>query len=155
MKVSFEYDKQEYKKYLIRSRKVNNIFLFIILTGIYCFFFLNKFDLIFFPVALICILIIIVLINLLYVAAYLKVNEMLNYNTYGKYILELTINKFSLTINNSKIDYKYNKIKKLVEHKNSFVIKLKGTRETLTFEKFKLKESDYNKVIKMFKERID
>ena len=42
MKVNFEYTKKEYKKYLLRSRKVNNIVLFILGVGIYLYFSLNK-----------------------------------------------------------------------------------------------------------------
>ena len=42
MKVSFEYTKDEYKKYLLRSRRINNIVLFIIGVAIYLYFSLNK-----------------------------------------------------------------------------------------------------------------
>ena len=35
MKVNFEYTKKEYKKYLLKSRIMNNIILFIIGTIIY------------------------------------------------------------------------------------------------------------------------
>ena len=79
---------------------------------------------------------------------------MLNYNTYGKYILELTPNKFSLTVNNSKTDYKYNKIKKIIERKKYFKVKFEGLRDYLVFEKIKFNEDDYNKIIKMFKEKV-
>ena len=135
MKVSFEYTKEEYKKYLLRSRRINNIVLFIIGVAIYLYFSLNKISLIYLPLFMISLIIAIILLNLLYVFAQLKVNEMLNYNTYGKYTLELTSNKFSITINKSKVDYKYNKIKKIDIRKNYFKVKLKNTREYLTFEK--------------------
>lgn len=155
MKVSFEYTKEEYKKYLFRSRIVNNIVLFIIGIIIYLYFSLNKISLIYLPLFIIGLIIIIILLNLLYVFAQLKVNEILNYNIYGKYILELTPNKFSVTINKIKTDYKYNKIKKLEIRKNYFKVKLKKAREYLTFEKRFFKENDYNKTIKMFKEKIN
>ena len=95
------------------------------------------------------------LLNLLYVFAQIKVNEMLNYNTYGKFTLELTANKFSVTVNKSKSDYKYNQIKKIVEGKNSFKVKFNKSREYLTFERKFFNEDDYNKIIKMFKEKIN
>lgn len=154
MKVSFEYTKEEYKKYLLRSRIVNNIVLFIIGIIIYLYFSLNKISLIYLPLFIIGLIIIIILLNLLYVFAQLKVNEILNSNIYGKYILELTPNKFSVTINKIKTDYKYNKIKKIEIRKNYFKVKLKKTREYLTFEKRFFTENDYNKIIKMFKEKI-
>ena len=94
-------------------------------------------------------------LNILYVFAQLKVNEILNSNIYGKYTLALTTNKFSVTINKAKTDYKYNKIKKIVEGKNSFKIKLKTSREYLTFEKKFFDEENYKKIIKMFKEKIN
>lgn len=154
MKIKFEYTKEEYKKYLLRSRLVNNIVLFIIGLAIYLYFSLNKISLIYLPLFIIGLLIVIILLNKLYVAAQMKVNEMLNYNTYGKYTLELTPNKFSVIVNKSKIDYKYNKVSKLVERKNEFKIKFKNSREYLTFEKKFFIQEDYEKIIKMFKEKI-
>ena len=155
MKVNFEYTKSEYKKYLLRSRITNNIVLFIIGVLIYLYFSLNKISLIYLPLFMIGLLIVIVLLNLLYVAAQMKVNEMLNYNTYGKYTVELTSNKFSVTINKSKTDYKYNQIKNLVIRKKYFKVKFKKSREYLTFEKKFFKEEEYNNMIKMFKEKIN
>ena len=154
MKVSFEYTKEEYKKYLLRSRRINNVILFIVGVAIYLYISLNKISLMYLPLFMIGLLLVIILLNILYVFAQLKVNEMLNYNVYGKYILELTPNKFSVTINKIKTDYKYNKIKKIVERKNDFKIKLKKSRDYLTFEKKFFEEIEYNKIIKMFKEKI-
>ena len=154
MKVSFEYTKEEYKKYLLRSRRINNVILFIVGVAIYLYISLNKISLMYLPLFMIGLLLVIILLNILYVFAQLKVNEMLNYNVYGKYILELTPNKFSVTINKIKTDYKYNKIKKIVERKNDFKIKLKKSRDYLTFEKKYFEEIEYNKIIKMFKEKI-
>ena len=79
---------------------------------------------------------------------------MLNYNTYGKYCLELTPNKFSLTVNRSKVDYKYNNIRKFKVHKNSFQIKFYKSRDNLIFEKRLFDETEYNKAIEYFKDRI-
>lgn len=155
MKVNFEYTKNEYKKYLLRSRTVNNIVLFIIGISIYLYFSLNKISLLYLPLFIIGLIVIIVLLNLLYVFAQIKVNEMLNYNTYGKYIVELTPNKFSVTVNTSKTDYKYNQIKKIVERRKSFKVKLKNTREYLTFEKKFFTNEEYKKIIKMFKDKIN
>ena len=154
MKVSFEYTKKEYKKYLLRSRLINNIVLFIIGIVIYLFLTLNKVSLIYLPLFVIGLIVLIFLVNKLYVIAYLKVNDMLNYNTYGKYVIELTPNKFSVTINKSKTDYKYNKISKIVTKKNYFKIKFKNSREYLMFEKKMLNENDYNKMIEMFRKKI-
>lgn len=153
MKVSFEYTKEEYKKYLLKSRKVNNIILFVVGLIIYLYFSFNKISILFLPLFIIGLFILIYLLNILYVVMQIKVNEMLNYNTYGKYILEITPNKFSLTLNNSKVDYKYNSVRKIVLYKNYFVIKFKNTRESLTFEKNKFKLEDYNNVIKLLKEK--
>ncbi len=153
MKVSFEYSKKDYKKYLLRARKVNNIVLFIIGIVIYMCLTFNKVSLIYLPVFIIGLLVVIFLLNKLYVAAYLKVNEMLNYNTYGKYTIELTPNKFSVTVNNSKTDYKYNKINKIVVERDCFKVKFKKSRDYLTFEKKMFNEADYKKIIAMFKEK--
>ena len=79
----------------------------------------------------------------------------MNYNTYGKYIVELTPNKFSITLNKKKTDYKYNKISRIVERKKYFKVKFKNSREYLTFEKKLFNEKDYNKMINMFKEKIN
>ena len=155
MKVNFEYTKKEYKKYLLRNRYVNNIILFIIGLAIYLYFSLNKISLIYLPLFIIALIIVIILLNLLYVYAQIKVNDMLNYNTYGKYIVELTSNKFSVTVNRSKVDYKYNQIKNIVIRKKYFKIKFKNTREYLTFEKKFFLEEQYNKMINLFKEKIN
>jgi len=154
MKVSFEYTKEEYKKYLLRSRRINNIILFLIGLAIYLYFSINKISLIYLPLFIIGLVILIFLLNNLYVFLQLKVNEMLNYNTYGKYIVELTPNKFSVTINKNKTDYKYNKISKIITRNNYFKIKFKNSREYLTFEKKMFNENDYNNIIDMFKEKI-
>ena len=79
---------------------------------------------------------------------------MLNYSTFGKYTLELTANKFSVTVNKSKTDYKYNQIKKIKEKRNCFEVKFKKGRDYLTFEKKFFTEEEYSKAIKMFKEKI-
>ena len=78
----------------------------------------------------------------------------MNYNLYGKYILELTPNKFSLTVNKSKTDYKYNKIKKLVEKKNGFILNFNKKRDSLIFEKKNFTDEEYIKVIEMFKSKM-
>lgn len=112
---------------------INNLILFMI--GIYLYFSLNKISLVYLPLFLIGLIVVIILLNLLYVFAQIKVNEMLNYNLYGLYLVELSPNKFSITINKIKTVYKYNKIMKIVETKNNFKIKLKNSRGYLTFEK--------------------
>lgn len=155
MKVNFEYTRKEYKKYLLRSRTLNNIVLFIVGLSIYLFFSLNKISLVFLPLFIIGLIVVIILLNLLYICAQVKVNEMLNYNTYGKYVVELTPNKFSVTVNKSKVDYKYNQIKNIVESKKYFKIKFKKTREYLIFEKKFFTEEQYNKMIEIFKEKIN
>jgi len=155
MKVNFEYTKNEYKKYLLKSRTINNIVLFIIGICIYLYFSFNKISLIYLPLFIIGLIVVIILLNLLYVFMQMRVNEMLNYSTYGKYIIELTPIKFSVTVNKSKTDYKYNQIKSIIERKNYFKIKLKNTKEYLTFEKKVFKEEDYKKIIKLFKEKIN
>ena len=154
MKVSFNYTYKDYKKYLINSRKINNIVLFIIGVLIYLYLSYNKISLFYLPLYIVGLIVFLILLNLLYVSAQIKVNEMLNYNIYGKYTLELTPNKFSVIINNKKTDYKYNKIKKVVENKKHFKLRFKGSREYLSFEKRFFKEDEYNKIIKMFKEKI-
>lgn len=154
MKVSFEYTKKDYEKYLIRSRKLNNIILFVLGIVLYLWLSYKKISLIYLPLFIVVYLIVIVLVNKLYLVCYFKVNQMLNYNTYGKYVLELTPNKFSLTVNRSKTDYKYNKIKKIIEKKNCFKIKFEGLRDYLIFEKRMFNEENYNKIIKMFREKV-
>ena len=154
MKVNFEYTKDEYKKYLIKSRFKNNVVLFIIGLIIYLIISYKSISLIYLPLFVIGLLVFIFLMNKLYAFAYLKVNDMLNYNTYGKYVLELTPNKFSLTVNKSKTDYKYKNIRKIIISKKDFKIKFKNSREYLTFEKKLFKEDDYNKMMEMFKKYV-
>lgn len=155
MKVSFEYTKKDYKNYLLKSRIVNNIIFFVVGIVIYLYFSFNKISILYLSLFIICLTIFIILLNLLYVAAQVKVNEILNYNIYGKYLIELTSNKFSVTINKLKTDYKYNKIKKIVETKNNFKIKFKNSREYLTFEKKFFNEDNYKKIMQIFKEKIN
>ena len=108
MKVHYEYTKEEYKKYLLKNRIVNNIVLFIVGIIIYLYFSYNKISLIYLPLYIIGLIIIIILLNLLYVWASIKASDMLNYNLYGKFTLELTPNKFSLTINKIKTFFNLN-----------------------------------------------
>ena len=154
MKLYYEYTKKDYKKFLIKSRRINNIVLFILGMGIYLYLTFNKTPMYFIPVFVIVLILVIMLLNIIYVCLYMKVNNMLNYNTYGKYILELTPNKFSLTINKSKVDYKYNSIKKFKVRKNNFQIRFNKLRDNLIFEKDKFNIDEYNKAIEYFKDRI-
>ena len=155
MKVNFEYTKEEYKKYLLKGRLVSNIVLFVIGIAIYLYFTLNKISLLYLPLFIIALLVGIFLLNKLYVFAQLKVNEMLNYSTFGKYTLELTPNKFSVRVNSVKTDYKYKDVKKIVEKKDCFEVKFKKGRDYLTFEKKFFIEEEYTKAINMFKEKIN
>ena len=154
MKLNYEYTKDDYKKFLLKNRIINNIVLFIIGIGIYLYFSWNKISLVYLPLYMIGLALIIIILNILYVWATFRVNDMLNYNLYGKFTLELTPNKFSLTINKSKTDYKYNKIKRIKEKKNYFTLKFNKNRDSLIFEKKNFSEKDYIKVIEMFKEKI-
>jgi len=153
MKVNFEYTKDDYKKFLLKGRIINNIVLFVIGIGIYLYFSWNKISLMYLPIYILGLALIIVILNILYVWATFKVNDVLNYNLYGKFTLELTPNKFSLTVNKVKTDYKYKQIKKIVENKNSFTLKFSKSRDSLIFEKKNFSEIDYIKVIEMFKEK--
>lgn len=155
MKVNYEYTKEEYKKYLLKNRLVNNIVLFIVGIIIYLYFSYNKISLIYLPLYIIGLIIIIILLNLLYVWASIKASDMLNYNLYGKFTLELTPNKFSLTINKIKTDYKYKQVKKLIEKKNYFILKFQKNKDSLIFEKKNFTDEEYLKVIKMFNEKIN
>ncbi len=155
MKVNFEYTKKDYKKYLYRSRFVNNIILFIIGVIIYFVISHDNFLVKYFLLYLVGLIALLFLINKLYVIAYLKVNEMLNYSTYGKYMVELTPNKFSITVNKSKTEYKYNNISKIIIRKKYFKIKFKNSREFLTFEKKLFDISDYEKMIKQFESKLN
>ena len=154
MKINYEYTKEEYKKYILKNRIVNNIVLFVIGLIIYLYFSYDKISLIYLPLYMLGIILIIVLLNILYIWGTFKLNDMLNYNLYGKFTLELTPNKFSLTINKIKTDYKYKQIKKLIEKKNSFILKFQKSKDSLIFEKKNFSENDYIKVIEMFKEKI-
>lgn len=154
MKVNYEYTKEEYKKYLLKNRLVNNIVLFIVGIIIYLYFSYNKISLIYLPLYIIGLIIIIILLNLLYVWASLKASDILNYNLYGKFTLELTPNKFSLTINKIKNDYKYKQIKKIIEKKNYFILKFQKNKDSLIFEKKNFTDEQYLKVMELFKEKI-
>ena len=155
MKINYEYTKDDYKKFLIKNRIINNIVLFVIGLGIYLYFSYNKISFFNLSLFLFILILIIFILNILYVWATLKVNDMLNYNLYGKFTLELTPNKFSITINKGKSDYKYNQIKKLVEKKKYFLLKLKNSRDSLIFEKKNFSDKDYIQIIETFKEKIN
>lgn len=154
MKINYEYTKDDYKKFLLKGRIINNVVLFIIGVVIYLYFSWNNISLIYLPIYIFGLILIIFVLNILYVWATLKVNDVLNYNLYGKFTLELTPNKFSVTVNKHKTDYKYKQIKKLVEKKNSFILKFNKSRDSLIFEKKNFSEKDYKKVIEMFNEKI-
>lgn len=154
MKINYEYTKDDYKKFLLKSRIINNIVLFMIGIGIYLYFSWNKISLIYLPLYVFGLVLIIFILNILYVWGVFKVNDMMSYNLYGKFTLELTPNKFSLTVNKIKTDYKYKQIKKIKENKNSFTLKFSKNRDSLFFEKKNFNEKDYIKVIEMFKEKI-
>ena len=159
MKLNYEYTEKEYKRSLIKSRKINNIILFVIGMAVYLYLTLNKTPLWYIPIFIIILILVIILLNLLYVGLTMKIKyeqkkiKMIN-NTYGKYCLELTPNKFSLTVNRSKVDYKYNNIKKFKVKKDSFQIKFYKSRDNLIFEKRLFDETEYNKAIEYFKDRI-
>ena len=155
MKVNFVYDKKDYKKFLIRSRLINNIILFIIGTGCYLFLSYNKISLLILLLFMIGLVIIIFLLNLIFASLYIKANDMLNNPTYGKYTLELTQNKFSVTVNKRKIDYKYKDIRKIKVTNKDLNLKMNKRRETLTFEKIKFKKSDFDKVVELFQKRTN
>lgn len=152
MKINYEYTRNDLKKFILKSRIKNNIILFVIGLAIYLWLSINKINLIYLPLVIIGLIVLIYLLNKLYIFAYIKVTDTLNYNICGKYILELTPNKFSLTVNRTRTDYKYKSIKKIVEKKDMFIVKL-NNRESLTFEKKLFNETDYNKVLTMFKEK--
>lgn len=153
MKINYNYTAENLKKYILKSRLVNNIILFILGTLLYIWLTYNRVSLVYLPIFMVVFLIFIYLLNKLYIVAYFKVNDMLNYNICGKYTLELTPNKFSLTVNGKKEDYKYKNIKKIKEKKNYFIIVL-GRRNTLTFEKYLFDVDSYNNILKMFKEKV-
>ena len=153
MKVNYEYTKDDYKKFLLKGRIVNNIVLFIIGISIYLYFSWNKISLAYLLLYVLGLVLIIIVLNILYVWGVFKVNDMMNYNLYGKFTLELTPNKFSLTVNKIKTDYKYKQIKKIKENKNSFTLKFSKNKDSLIFEKKNFKEKDYIKTIEMFKEK--
>ena len=154
MKVNFEYSKKEYKKFLIKSRLINNIVLFILGVGLYLYLGYNKVSLIYLPLFAIGLILLIFILNLIYAFLYIKVNDMLNNPTYGKYVLELTQNKFSITVNKRKMDYKYRDIKKIKVSNKELVLKMNKRRETLSFEKIKLKD-DFDKVVELFQKRTN
>ena len=155
MKVNFVYDKKDYKKFLIKSRLINNIVLFIIGTGFYLFLSYNKISLLILPLFMIALVIIIFILNIIFATLYIKANDMLNNPTYGKYTLELTQNKFSITVNKRKIDYKYKNIRKIKVTNKVLNLKMNKRRETLTFEKIKFNEKDFDKVVELFQKRAN
>ena len=152
MKVNYEYNKENLRRFILESRRINNLILLIVGTLIYLWITYKNVELIYLPLFIIAYIIVLFLLNRLYVFAYFKMNEMLNYDICGKYILELTPNKFSLTINNKKTDYKYKDIKKIKEKKKYFIVLL-GKREALTFEKYIFKDDEYNKILDYFKSK--
>ena len=154
MKINYEYTKEDYKKFLLKSRIKNNIILFIIGIAIYLYFCYDKISLLYLPLYIMGLIILIFILNKLYIVSTFKLNELMNYNLYGKYVLELTPNKFSITVNKNKTDYKYNRIKKIVEKKDNFVIKFNKSRDSLIFERRNFKAEDYIKIRETFNKNI-
>ena len=155
MKVNFVYDKKEYKKFLIKSRLINNIVLFVLGTGLYLYLGHGKNYLMYLPIFMLGLVLVIIFLNFIYASLYIKANDMLNNPTYGKFTLELTQNKFSLTVNKRKIDYKYKDIKKIKVNKSELNLKMNKRRESLVFEKIKFKESDFEKIVELFQKRTN
>ena len=154
MKFNYEYTKKDYRNYLLKNRIKNNIALFIIGLAIYLYFSYNKISLAYLPLYVIGLILVIIILNLLYVWGTFKVNDMMNYNLYGKYTLELTPSKFSITVNKKKTDYKYNQIKKVIEKKNDLILKFNKSRDSLIFEKKNFTNEEYTKILDMFKEKV-
>ena len=67
MKVNYEYTKDDYKKFLLKGRIVNNIVLFIIGIGIYLYFSWNKISLAYLLLYVLGLVLIIIVLNILYV----------------------------------------------------------------------------------------
>ena len=50
MKLNYEYTEKDYKRFLIRSRKINNIILFVVGLAVYLYLTLNKTPLWYLPI---------------------------------------------------------------------------------------------------------
>mgnify|MGYP004607656773 FL=1 len=155
MKVGYEYSKKDIKKYLLKNRWLNNLILLIIGTIIYIGLSINDVPLYFLPIFILGLMLVLFILNIIYVNIYLMVMDRINYNMYGKYSLELKGNSFTITVNNSPTTYKYNNIKYIKEHNNYFIVKMNYNREYFTFEKKYFSASDYKKILKTFKSKIN
>lgn len=155
MKVNYQYSKKDIKKYLFKNRLINNLILLILGVIIYICLTYKNISLIYLPLFILGLALILFIINIIYIEVYLKVMNNINYEMYGKYELELKGGQFILKVNNTSTSYKYNNIKKLKIKKNYFIVKLKNSREYLTFEKKLFSEENYNKVLDIFKSKIN
>ncbi len=81
MKVSYEYTKKEFEKYLLRCRLKNNIILFIIGISLYLYLTYNKTSLMYLPIFIVCLILLICLLNFIYIKSYFKLSGMLKYYT--------------------------------------------------------------------------
>ena len=149
MKFNYEYTKKDLINYLIKSKLISNLILFVFLITIYIIFF-KTFYLFW---TIVVILGSIILINLVYIFLYILINKKIGRDVYGKYTLELAQNKFSIKIGKTKKDYKYTDIRKIIERKNFFVIKLRRSINFLIFERRLFNKKDYGKLVKEFKEK--
>ena len=75
MKVNFEYNKKEYKKFLIRSRLINNIVLFILGIVFYLYLGHNKISLLYLPLFIVGLILVIYILNIIYAVLYIKAND--------------------------------------------------------------------------------
>lgn len=155
MKVEYGYTKSDIRKYLFKNRIINNLILLVIGIIIYLSTTYGKISLKFLPLFIFVLTVVLIILNIIYIEIYLIAMKNINYEIYGKYTLELKGGTFIVKVNNSSTTYKYNNIKSLKEHKKYFIIKLKGTKEYLTFEKKLFKKEDYDKLLETFKKKIN
>lgn len=150
MNIRYVYTKKEYKKYLYKSKLLNNIILLLSILLILYLFFKNK--LVFkFYIYIIGITLIMIIFNLIYVSLYTRFKK----GIYGVHELDLKDDYFTLKVNNNLSEYSYKNIKKLKEKDKYLLIIFKRSKEYLIIEKNKISIKDYNKLIKLLKLKIE
>ena len=163
MSIEYEWNKEDLKKELIKSRKKTNIIFFII--GILMFIYFTYYALISkaydnkyiigYGIGYIALLLAILLISTkIYVASRLRKNSKDTSDAYGLYKLIVDDKCVSVSINDLKIKYDYKDIVKIKKKKDKFQIFTKEDKIGLTFKKSVLGEENYNKLLECIQKNI-
>lgn len=160
MKLEYNWTREDLKKELISKRYLFNVIFFILsiicyillmFTGLKSDLFDNKIIFIGILIFAFAVALFLFLITKIYVYWSLRKNDKNTSNAYGTYYVEVTDKDIKVTINETKILYKWSDINKFKIKKNAFFINTKEDKLGLLFKKKILGEEKYNQLLTMVK----